>query len=117
MDSYNSEIDYTEQLLGFITRRTGIPLFAWQNFAEGDARLIKETPSVAPHPFQGRTMAFRSNNYYLEAAGRPVGLLVWEQSQCLGVAGRREDLSQIISDLCSALGARFQAAVKAQVAS
>ncbi len=114
MDNLNSEIDYTEQLLGFIVRESGIPLTAWVALAEGDARLIKQPPSVANHPFLGRMMMFRSNNYCLEADGRPIGLLVWEQSECLGVAGRRQDLAPIISDVCSAFGARFQAVTNAR---
>jgi hypothetical protein len=102
-----AQVDYSAQHIGYVVRDGGISLSAWLAFAQAAANLAKEPPHTVVNPFTRQPMPWPHSNYYVLDNGSVVGLVVWEESECLGLAGDRTKLAGFISEVCNVLHARF----------
>lgn len=103
-----TDVDYNRDLRGFLEREGGISLSEWLAFADNEGLLEKVPPTKGVNPFTQRPCDYHNNNYYVVVCGKRVGLVCWEDSECLGVAGHGRDVDDFIAKLSSCINARFQ---------
>jgi hypothetical protein len=101
-------IDYNRQLLGFVVRDGGISHEAWWAFASSSPWLRKQPPVEGINPFTQRPHYFSNSNFVVTDGAEHVGLLAWEESECVGVAGEEPALRSVIASLCEAFDAQFE---------
>lgn len=104
-----SGIDYNRQLLGFVVRETGISQADWIAFASSSTELRKQPPREGLNPFTRKPMLYHSSNFFLVVGNKQVGLVTWEEAECIGVAGIKEEVAPFIARLCEAFHATFEA--------
>jgi hypothetical protein len=102
-------IDYNRQLLGFVVRDSAISQAEWVAFASVYPAFRKEPPRIGINPFTRQPMQFHNTNFTFVEQDEVVSLVVWEQSECIGVAGDAAASSALISLLCDTFNARFEA--------
>jgi hypothetical protein len=104
-----ASIDYNRQLLGFVVRDSAISQVEWVAFASSHPAFRKEPPVNGINPFTRQPMQFRNTNFTFVQEGRVVSLVVWEEAECIGVAGDAVASTSLISLLCDTFHARFEA--------
>ena len=104
-----ASIDYNRQLLGFVVRDFSISQTEWVAFASSHPAFRKEPPVTGTNPFTRQPMQFRNTNFTFVQGDRTVSLVVWEETECIGVAGDAVASAAVISLLCEAFHARFEA--------
>jgi hypothetical protein len=104
-----ANIDYSRQLLGFVVRDPAISQTEWVAFASSHPAFRKEPPVTGINAFTRQPLQFRNTNYTFVQAERIVSLVVWEDAKCIGVAGDAVASASLISLLCEAFHARFEA--------
>ena len=104
-----ANIDYSRQLLGFIVRDRAISQTEWVAFASSHPAFRKEPPVTGINPFTRQPLQFRNTNYTFVQEERMLSLVVWEDAECIGVAGDAVGSAPLISLLCEAFHARFEA--------
>jgi len=104
-----SSIDYNRQHLGFVVRDRGIAHSDWIAFASSNPELRKQPPLEGVNPFTRQPMLYHHSNYFVVVDDKPVGLVAWEEAECVGIAGIKEEMAPFIARLCEAFDARFEA--------
>jgi hypothetical protein len=104
-----ASIDYNWQLLGFVVRDSAISQTEWVAFASSHPAFRKEPPVTGINPSSRQPMQFRNTNFTFVQDDRIVSLVVWEEAECIGVAGDAVASTSVISLLCEAFHARFEA--------
>lgn len=102
------DLNYSEDLVGFVIRESGIGLQEWSIFAESSDSLIKQPPVEGVNPFTGKPHLYTSNRYWVTNGNEEVGIACWEEAECIGIAGDLRDLDSFVSELCSAFDARYE---------
>jgi hypothetical protein len=103
-----NDIDYNEELIGFIESDKGISLESWVNHAGKNETLVKKSPIIIKNPFTGEPVLVESTAYSLMKENKEIGLFVWEEGEFIGVAGNYENLEPEIKNLSQIFGARFE---------
>jgi hypothetical protein len=101
-------IDYNRQLLGFLVRDRGISHEAWLAFASSSPWLRKQPPIEGVNPFTRLPNHFSYSNFVVVDGAESVGLLAWEEAECVGVAGEEVALRTVIVSLCETFDAQFE---------
>ena len=104
-----SSIDYNRQHLGFVVRDTGISHSDWVAFASSNPELRKQPPLDGINPFTRLPTLYHNSNFFFIVDDKPVGLVAWEDAECIGIAGIKEKMAPFIKRVCEAFGARFEA--------
>jgi hypothetical protein len=104
-----ASIDYNRQLLGFVVRDSAISQAEWVAFASSHPAFRKEPPAAGINPFTRQPIDFRNTNFTFVQEERIVSLVVWEEAECIGVAGNAVAAASLISLLCDTFHARFEA--------
>jgi hypothetical protein len=104
-----ANIDYSRQLLGFVVPDRAISQTEWVAFASSHPGFRKEPPVTGINPFTRQPLQFRNTNYTFVQEERIVSLVVWEDAECIGVAGDAVASASLIALLCEAFDARFEA--------
>ena len=102
-----SDINYKLEHLGFVACDAGISQVAWVAFASAHPYFQKQPPIAGINPFTRQAMQYQHNNYLIVDGEAPVGLAVWEASQCIGLAGNASKLESLIALLCKAFNGKF----------
>jgi hypothetical protein len=102
-------IDYNRQLLGFVVRDWAISQTEWVAFASSHPAFRKQSPVIGGNPFTHEPMEFHNTNFAFVQEDRIVCLVVWEEAECIGVAGDAVASASLISLLCETFHARFEA--------
>lgn len=102
-------IDYNLQLLGFVVRDPAISQAEWVAFAASHPAFRKEPAVVGVNPFTRQPLEFRNTNFTFVQEGRTVSLAVWEDAECIGVAGDEAASAVLIALLYDTFHARFEA--------
>lgn len=103
-----TNIDYSQQLLGFVVREAGIAQSEWLAFASSSPAFRKTPSKMGTNPFTRQPLEFRNANYFYVEDGSIVGLVAWEEAECIGVAGDAATLSPLVSLLCEMFQAKFE---------
>jgi hypothetical protein len=104
-----TRIDYSRQHLGYIVRDSGIPQSDWVAFASSSSDLRKQPAVEGINPFTRKPMLYRQPNFFIVVGDEPVGLVAWEEAECIGIAGIEEEVAPFIARLCEVFHARFEA--------
>ena len=103
-----NDIDYNNELIGFVESDKGISLESWSNHASANIALVKKPPVKIKNPFTGEPVLVESTAYSLMKENKEIGLFVWEEGEFIGVAGNFEILEPEIKNLCLNFGAKFE---------
>ena len=101
-------INYNKELLGFIVKEGGISLELWDEFARRQENYKKTPPKKGINPFTGKEHFYHSNSYLVLENNTEIGLLAWEESECIGVAGKSRKLESEINKLNREFDAVFE---------
>ena len=88
------------QFLGYVTREGGIPYQEWEAYAQANPKLEKPAPVTMINPFTNTEVSHQSHGYVLYSEADQVGLLVWEDTECISIYGEARELQPFIQQLC-----------------
>jgi hypothetical protein len=100
--------DYNQQHLGYVVCPSGISEQAWAAFAATNPKLTKQPSVKGINPFTHQPMLYDSNSYLVVDGDKTVGVVAWEETECIGVAGVSVELAPFISLLCKTFSATFK---------
>lgn len=111
-----SNIDYNNDLLGFITHENGITSEDWGSLAKRCDFLVERVRRrTGINPFTGEETEFKpARSHVIVKDGKEVGLFAWEAANAVGVAGLYQEIEPQIEKLCEACGGRFEKVQKQQ---
>jgi hypothetical protein len=101
-------INYNKEFLGFLVKEGGISLEMWNEFARNQQNYRKTPPTKGINPFTGKEHYYHSNSYSVLENDTEIGLLAWEESECIGVAGESKRLELEINKLSREFDAVFE---------
>lgn len=100
--------NYNTEHKGFVCRDDGITSQEWFAWATDQDELQRCEPARFRNPFKrDEFVVSPSQNFNLMADGEIIGLLVWEASECIGVAGDWPRLEPFVSRLCKEFRGQF----------
>jgi hypothetical protein len=102
-----AHVDYSQQHLGYLVRDGGISLPDWLDFASTVPELKKKPPRSVINPLTQKPILWSNGAYDILKAEVAVGLAVWEQSGCIGIAGNMPALDTFVARLCDLLKTTF----------
>jgi hypothetical protein len=100
-------VDYSQQHLGYLVRGGGISLPDWLALASTVPELKKKPARSVINPFTQKPILWPNGAYDILNAEGAVGLAVWEQSGCIGIAGNKPALDNFVARLCDLLKTKF----------
>ncbi len=100
---------YNTDLQGFIIAEKGIALSEWLEYAAACPELQRRKPARIRNPFKrDEVVTVPSSGFFFMVGNRKAGLLVWEEADCIGVAGCHPQLDAFVTRLCEAFNAKFE---------
>jgi len=103
-----TDINYDADLLGYIVSDKGISLEAWESYAGHNKAYVRNPPRTFKNPFTGQNAEVESTAFKLVENNAPIGLFVWEATECVGVAGDLKKVNNEIKNLCRHFSAKFE---------
>jgi hypothetical protein len=104
-----SDSDYDADLLGFISRSDGIPEDEWLGWACACQKLRRHEPRQLKNPFKpGTFVTVRSSMFFAIDNEGIIGILAWEESECISVFGSNPRMDAFVIQVCAVFNAEFE---------